>query len=98
MSTWVMFTQLTEEGRKRERTGEKSREINKGPNQMIEDLGGKVLHQYALLGPYDFVNILEAPSKEVIVRIAMEVNAMGLAKTVTMPATSIAELKEIVSG
>ncbi len=98
MPTYVMFTKLTEEGRKRDRIGAGSKEINKGPNEFIESLGGKVLHQYALLGPYDFVNILDVPSKEVVIKIAMEVNAMGLATTVTMPATSIAELKAIVDN
>lgn len=98
MPTYVMFTKLTEEGRKRDRIGPGSREINKGPNQFIESLGGKVLHQYALLGPYDFVNILEVPSKEVVIKIAMEVNTLGLATTVTMPATSLPELKAILES
>ena len=93
MSTYVMFTKLTEEGRKRKRTGESSKEINKEPNKRVEELGVKILAQYALLGPYDFVNILEAPSKEVIMRVAMEINSMGMVTTLTMAAIPISDLR-----
>lgn len=96
MPIFVQFTKLTEQGRTTKRTGNTSGEVNKGPNQILADLGVKILHQYALLGPYDFVNILEAESQDVITKLSVEINSLGMATTVTMPANSIPDLKRIV--
>jgi len=41
-------------------------------NKEIEALGARVLDQYAVIGPYDFVNILEAPSNEAVARVSVE--------------------------
>ena len=59
MAKFLMLTSLTDEGRKTitENPG-RIKEVNKE----VEAMGAKILAQYALLGPYDFVNILEAPS------------------------------------
>ena len=60
MAKFVMLTTLTDEGRKTLRDKpERLREVNRE----VEAMGAKVLVQYALLGPYDFINILEARSK-----------------------------------
>ena len=63
MAKFVMLTTLTDEGRKTlmENPG-RIKEVNKE----VEAMGAKILAQYAVLGPYDFVNIIEAPSNEVI--------------------------------
>ena len=59
MSVYLMLTSLTDEGRKAtDEDPETLREVNKE----VEAMGVKILAQYALLGPYDFVNILEAPT------------------------------------
>ncbi len=63
MSVYVMLTTLTSEGR---RTLKEKPERIKEVNQEVEKMGAKILQQYAVLGPYDFVNILDAPSNEVI--------------------------------
>jgi uncharacterized protein with GYD domain len=52
-------------------------------------MGAKILGQYALLGPYDFVNILDAPSNEVITRVAIELGARGTLGTLTMAAMTL---------
>ena len=67
MSMYVMLTTLTSEGRK---TLKEKPERIKEVNQEVEKMGVKILQQYAVLGPYDFVNILDAPSNEVISKVA----------------------------
>ena len=58
-------------------------------NEEVEAMGVKVLEQYALLGGYDFLNIIEAPDEKVMARLAVELGARGTLKTRTMPALSI---------
>ncbi len=73
-------------------------EVLKELNKEVEYQGVKVLCQYALLGQYDFVSILEAPSNEVIAKLAIRLSAAGTTQTVTMAAITldnlIAALKE----
>ena len=86
MATYVMLTTLTDEGRKTIKAKpERIKEVNKE----VESMGVRILAQYALLGQYDFVNILEAPSNEVIARMAMELGARGTLQTTTMAAMSL---------
>lgn len=54
-------------------------------NQDVEAMGVKVLAQYAVLGQWDFVNILEAPDEVTMSRVATTLAARGTLKTVTMP-------------
>ena len=54
-------------------------------------MGVKVISQYALLGQYDFLNILEAPDVETVARMATVLNARGTLKTTTLPALSVDE-------
>ncbi len=86
MATYVMLTTLTDEGRKtiKQNPG-RIKEVNKE----VEAMGVKILAQYALLGQYDFVNILEAPSNEAIARVAMELGARGTLQTTTLAAMSL---------
>ena len=67
---------------------ERLRDINKE----VEYLGVKIMDQYALLGQYDFVNILEAPSNEVMAKLATRLSVQGHYQTVTMPAISLDSL------
>jgi uncharacterized protein with GYD domain len=52
-------------------------------------MGTKILAQYALLGPYDFVNILEAPSNEAMSRVAVALGSRGTLQTMTMAAMDV---------
>lgn len=54
-------------------------------------MGVKILAQYALLGPYDFVNILEAPDNKAISKVAVELGSRGTLHTMTMAAMTIEE-------
>jgi len=94
MSIYVMLTTLTDEGRKtiKENPG-RIKEVNKE----VEAMGAKILAQYALLGAYDFVNILEAPSNELISRVAVELGSRGTLQTMTMAAISVDDFIKSIS-
>jgi len=86
MSIYVMLTTLTDEGRKSiKEKPERIKEVNKE----VENMGVKILAQYALLGPYDFANILDAPSNEVVSRVAIELGARGTLQSMTMAAMDV---------
>lgn len=55
----------------------------------IENLGVKVLDQYATLGQYDFVHVVEAPDNETVARVSMELIAKGHIKPLTLPTISL---------
>ena len=61
-------------------------------NRDVEELGAKVLHQWATLGPFDFVNVVEAPDTATIARVSLALSARGSAKFQTLPALEIEEL------
>jgi uncharacterized protein with GYD domain len=86
MAIYVLLSNLTDEGRK---TLKERPERLKEVNQEIERMGARVLTQYAVLGSYDFVNIVEAPTNEVIARISVELGSRGTVQLTTLPAMSI---------
>ncbi|MBI4334023.1 MAG: GYD domain-containing protein [Chloroflexi bacterium] len=88
MAIYVMLTTLTDEGRKTVKTNpERIEQVNKE----VASMGVKVLAQYAVLGPYDFVNILEAPDNMAMSRVAVELGSRGTVQTLTMPAVTTAD-------
>jgi len=89
MSIYVMLTSLTDAGRKvTDEDPDSLKEINKE----MEYMGVKILTQYALLGQYDFVSILEAPSNEAVARLATRLSGKGTMQTLTMAAMQIDDL------
>ena len=89
MSVYLMLTTLTDQGRKAiQEDPEVLREINKE----VEFMGVKILDQYALLGQYDFVNILEAPSNEAVAKLAIRLSAKGTTQTLTLAAITLDDL------
>ena len=86
MTTFIMLSTLTDEGRKTlKQRPDRLKEVNKE----VESMGARITAQYAVLGGYDFINVIEAPSNEVMARIAMELGARGTIKVQTMPAMQI---------
>jgi uncharacterized protein with GYD domain len=88
-----MLTKLTDAGRKT---------IMRNPgriwevNQEVEDMGAKIISQYALLGEYDFINVLEAPNNTVVARVASSLGSRGTLQPLTLAAITIEDLvKEI---
>ena len=89
MAIYVMLTTLTDEGRKTIKANPKRlKEVNKE----VEAMGVKILTQYALLGPYDFINILEAPDAKTVSKLALELGSRGTLQTMTMAAMTVDEL------
>jgi len=86
MPIYMMLTTLTDEGRK---TIKEKPERIKEVNQEVEAMGAKLMAQYALLGPYDFVNILDAPGNEAISKLAVELGSRGTLQTLTMAAVDV---------
>lgn len=89
MPTYLMLTKLTREGRK---TIKKYPERILEVDHQLEKMGIKVLDQYALLGPYDFLNILEAPNNETIAKASIEFGSRGTVEIVTLSAVAIEEI------
>ncbi len=89
MPTYVLLSKLTDHGAK---TVKEKPERIKEVNREIEALGAKVLHQYATLGRYDFVNIVEAKDAAAIARVGLELAARGTIRIETLSAIPADEL------
>jgi uncharacterized protein with GYD domain len=86
MATYVMLSTITDEGAKTITSHpERIKEVNKE----VEKLGVKVLSQYATLGPYDFVSIVEAPDNPAVARMSAELASRGTIKVTTLAAMPI---------
>jgi uncharacterized protein with GYD domain len=88
MPIYIMLSTLTDEGRK---TIKKHPERIEEVNREIESMGSKVLAQYAVLGEYDFLNILEAPTNEAIAKLSIELGSRGTIQIITLPAIPVEE-------
>ena len=86
MPTYILLTTLTAQGVQTLKSNpDRLREVNRD----VEELGAKVLHQWATLGPFDFVNVVEAPDDATIARVSVALGARGSAKLQTMAALEI---------
>ena len=88
MPTYILLTTLTAQG---VQTLKSNPDRLRAVNQDVEELGARVLHQWATLGEFDFVNIVEAPDVETIARVSVALGARGSAKLQTLPALPIDE-------
>jgi uncharacterized protein with GYD domain len=89
MPTYLMLSTLTEKGVQTLHANPgRLREVNRD----VEEMGGKVLHQWAALGEYDFVNVIEAPDDLTIAKISLALGARGSAKLESLPLLSVDEL------
>jgi len=95
MAAYIMLTTLTDEGRK---TVKQNPDRIKEVNKEVEALGVKILAQYAVLGPYDFINILDAPSNEAVSRVAIELGSRGTLQTMTLAALTLDDFIKSVKG
>ncbi len=66
-------------------------------NQDIEELGARVLHQWATLGEFDFVNVVEAPDIATIAKVSVALAARGSTRIETLPALDIEEFLATLS-
>lgn len=91
MRTFILLSTLTPQGVSNlRRTPDRLLEVNRE----VEAYGGRVIRQWALLGPYDFLTVVEAPDALTISRISTELSARGSASFETMVAIPGDELIE----
>jgi uncharacterized protein with GYD domain len=83
MPTYVMLTNLTSDGvRTLKNNPGRVSEVNKE----VEQIGAKVVAQYATLGQYDFVTIVEAPDEQTMARVSVELGSRGTMTSQTLAA------------
>ena len=88
MSTYILLGNLTDEGAEKLRTHPNwIHEFN----QEIERMGVQVIAQYAVLGPYDIVTLVEAPDNKSVVRVSAQLTLRGSVRITTLPALPIDE-------
>ncbi len=86
MPTYILLSKLTDEGWKTVRAKpERIKEVNRE----LEAMGVNVMHQYATLGQYDFVNIVEAPDNKTIAQVSIEMGSRGTVQIMSIPAIPI---------
>ena len=77
MPVYIMLSSLTAQGvQTLQSNPARLREVNRD----VEELGAKVLHQWATLGPFDFVNVVEAPDAATIAKVSVALGARGSSK------------------
>jgi uncharacterized protein with GYD domain len=95
MPTYIMLSTLTVQG---VQTLKSNPERLRAVNQDVEELGCKVLHQWATLGEFDFVNVVEAPDAATMARVSVALGARGSTKIRSLPALSIDEFLTSIEG
>lgn len=91
MAKYIMMSVLTDEGRKTMKMRpERIQEVNKE----MEKMGVTVITQYAVIGPYDFINIVEAPDNETITKVSTELGARGTVQIMTLAAIPISDFEK----
>ena len=93
MPIYIVLSKLTEKGR--ETIKEKPHRIFE-VNRELEEMGVKVLQQYAVLGPYDFVNIIEAPDNETVMKMSIDLGSRGTVELMSLPALRVDEFLKII--
>jgi uncharacterized protein with GYD domain len=88
MATYIMLSRLTDKG---------AETIKENPTRIqavdkeLEKFGVKVIAQYAVLGPFDFASVIEAPDNMTVARVSAELAARGTVRIQTLPAVPINE-------
>ncbi len=83
MTTFILLSKVTDKGAE---TIKKNPERIKEVNKEIESFGAKVIQQFAVLGSYDFINIVEAPDDETMAKVSVELGSRGTVKIETLVA------------
>jgi uncharacterized protein with GYD domain len=88
MPIYILLSRLSQQGVATLKSNpERLREVNRD----VEELGARVIHQWATLGQYDFVNVVEAPDNATIAKVSVALGARGSAKLQTLSALTIDE-------
>jgi uncharacterized protein with GYD domain len=95
MPTYILLSTLTPEG---------SQTLHTNPdrldavNKEITDFGCTVVGQYATLGAYDFVSIIEAPDNETIAHLSVDLSSRGTVRITTLPAIPTPQFRDKLKG
>jgi uncharacterized protein with GYD domain len=95
MAIYILLSTLTPEGR---RTMHKNPDRLIEVNKEIEQFGCKVLAQYAVLGLYDFVSIVEAPDNETAAHLSVDLGSRGTVSLITLPAMEVDAFVQKLKG
>ena len=88
MPIFILLSTLSQQGVQTIKSNpERLRQVNKD----VEELGCRVLHQWATLGSFDFVSIVEAPDIATVAKVSVSLGARGSTKIETLPALEIEE-------
>jgi uncharacterized protein with GYD domain len=95
MARYILLSTLTAEGRQTlhqrpARLGE--------VNEELERMGVKVIAQYAVLGPYDFITVVEAPDNETIAHASLDLGSRGTVQIMTLPAIPLDRFQATLQG
>src|SRR6202008_5042279 len=86
MPIFILLSTLTQQGVQTLKSNpERLREVNKD----VEELGCRVLHQWATLGEFDFVNVVEAPDIATVAKVSVLCGARGSTKIETLPSLDV---------
>ena len=89
MPIYILLSSLSQQGVQTLKSNpDRLREVNRD----VEELGAKILHQWASLGAYDFVNVVEAPDDLTIARVSVALGARGSSKIESLPLVSVDDL------
>jgi uncharacterized protein with GYD domain len=88
MPTYIMLSTLTPEG---VQTVKNNPQRIKEVNKEIEQIGAKVVAQWATLGQFDFVNVVEAPDEKTMSKVSLELGSRGTAHYQSLAAIPIDE-------
>jgi uncharacterized protein with GYD domain len=95
MPRYILLSTLTVEGRQSLHSKpERLVEVD----QEIQEMGVKVIAQYAVLGPYDFISIVEAPDNETIAHLSVDLGSRGTVQIMTLPAIPLEEFEKALKG
>jgi uncharacterized protein with GYD domain len=94
MPIYILLSKLSQQGiQTLQSNPDRLREVNRD----VEELGAKVLHQWATLGGFDFVNVVEAPDTATIAKVSVSLGARGSTRVETLPALTIDEFVSTIS-
>ena len=95
MPTYVILSNLSEQGLQTLRANpERIRAVNKD----VEELGARILHQWFLLGPFDFVNVIDAPDSATVAQIAVALGARGSTRMQSYEAFDVDDFLKVLGA
>ena len=94
MPIYILLSRLSQQGVQTLKSNpDRLHEVNRD----LEELGARVLHQWATLGEFDFVNVVEAPDTETVARVSVALAARGSTRIQTLPALTIYDFVKTLS-